>query len=122
MIRSILENFSDAVWINSHRFRFSEVNEKPIIFRRADISRFLESVLRAVVQPDAKWPERPPLHEILDFFNFHRKKDTFHRNFRKPKPSGFRLLAPVFSATMFDTVKTGMATASEKLSHLRRFL
>jgi hypothetical protein len=37
-------------------------------------------------------------------------------------PSGFRLPAPVFSATMFDTVKMEIATASEKLSHLRRFL
>jgi hypothetical protein len=37
-------------------------------------------------------------------------------------PSGFRLPAPVFYATMFDTVKTEIGTASEKLSHLRRFL
>jgi hypothetical protein len=48
----------------------------------------------------------------------------FRANSRNSRiiPSGFRLPAPVFSATMFETVKTEIATASDKLSHLRRFL
>jgi hypothetical protein len=48
----------------------------------------------------------------------------FRANSRNSRiiPSGFRRPAPVFSATMFDTVKTEIATASDKLSHLRRFL
>jgi len=37
-------------------------------------------------------------------------------------PSGFRLLAPVFSPTMFETIAANIATAADKLAHLRRFL
>jgi hypothetical protein len=37
-------------------------------------------------------------------------------------PSGFCLLAPVFSFAMFETIKTEIATAADKLAHLRRFL
>ena len=37
-------------------------------------------------------------------------------------PSGFWILHPVFSAAMFETVKTEIATAAGKLTHLRRFL
>ena len=37
-------------------------------------------------------------------------------------PSGFWILHPVFSAAMFETVKTDIATATGKLTHLRRFL
>jgi hypothetical protein len=37
-------------------------------------------------------------------------------------PAGFRPLPPVFSAPMFETVKTEIAAAAGKLTHLRRFL
>jgi len=37
-------------------------------------------------------------------------------------PSGFWILHPVFSAAMFETVKTEIAAAAGKLTHLRRFL
>jgi hypothetical protein len=36
--------------------------------------------------------------------------------------SGFWILLPVFSAAMFETVKTDIATVAGKLTHLRRFL
>jgi hypothetical protein len=38
------------------------------------------------------------------------------------KQSGFRFPAPINSATMFDIVKPQIATAADKLTHLRRFL
>jgi hypothetical protein len=37
-------------------------------------------------------------------------------------PAGFLRGAPLCSATMFDTIKSGITTATEKLTHLRRFL
>jgi hypothetical protein len=36
--------------------------------------------------------------------------------------AGFRLCAALFSAAMFDIVKPQIATAADKLTHLRRFL
>jgi hypothetical protein len=37
-------------------------------------------------------------------------------------PAGFRRAVGVFSARMFDLAKPQIATAAEKLTHLRRFL
>jgi hypothetical protein len=37
-------------------------------------------------------------------------------------PAGFRAGIDVFSARMFDLVKPQIATAADKLTHLRRFL
>jgi len=37
-------------------------------------------------------------------------------------PAGIGGLIAVFSARMFDLVKPQIATAAEKLTHLRRFL
>jgi len=37
-------------------------------------------------------------------------------------PSGFWILAAVFSIAMFDIVKPQIATAADKTNHLRRFL
>jgi hypothetical protein len=38
------------------------------------------------------------------------------------KQSGFRFPASLISVTMFDIVKPQIATAADKLTHLRRFL
>ena len=37
-------------------------------------------------------------------------------------PAGFPRPSPLCSAPMFDTIKSGITTATEKLTHLRRFL
>jgi hypothetical protein len=37
-------------------------------------------------------------------------------------PSGFQPPVPLCFATMFETVKTGIATTTGKLAHLRRLL
>ena len=36
--------------------------------------------------------------------------------------AGFRRANGLWLATMFDTIKSGITTATEKLTHLRRFL
>jgi hypothetical protein len=40
----------------------------------------------------------------------------------KQKPSGLSGLALIFLIPMFDIVKPQIATAADKLAHLRRFL
>jgi len=93
-----------------------------IILWRADIPTFFEIIFLAIVQPDGKRPKRMPFHKFLNFLNFHRKKHTFHRNFRKPKP--FWLLTPrsFILFPMFELIAPQLTTAAEKLTHLRRFL
>src|ERR1043165_212974 len=59
--RSPLDDFRDAVGVNSHRLVRAEVNDEAVVARRADIPRFAECVAGAVVQANGKWPKRSPL-------------------------------------------------------------
>ena len=69
---SIFNDFRNAVGVNADGFGFAKVNEQMVILRRADISGFLEKILFAIVEPDAKGTKRTPLNQILNFLNFHQ--------------------------------------------------
>ncbi len=118
----VLEDFRNAVRVNPHGLRIAKIDDEPVILGSTKISRFFKSILCPVVQPDGKRTKRLPLGEFLNFLGFHNlKKHTFRHRRRKRNllDSRIGLRYPV---PMFDLVKPQIATAADKLTHLRRFL
>ncbi len=68
------KDFDDAVGINEHCFLLAEINDEMIVPGCPDISGFLERILRAVVEANAKGAKRLAFHHALDVFDFHEVK------------------------------------------------
>jgi hypothetical protein len=71
-LKLLVHHFHDVLGVNPDSLGLAEVNEKPIVLRRANIPRLRKGILRAIVQPNGKGPKRPPFDQALDFLDFHK--------------------------------------------------
>src|SRR5438105_3945815 len=69
--RLTLDDFDDAIRIDSHGLVITKKHNQPVIPRGADFPRVGEPINRTVVQPHGKGSERLSLGELFDFFHVH---------------------------------------------------